>query len=376
MVKHMAKAIACKTYYINIAAHKKYPIVVGVTATLDTGDLGAAQRVLIVTTPTVLNACDGIIESMKQRWGRLVDVVTIDDSESAKTIDTVQMLITACLEHGLGRHDCLVALGGGVVGDITGFVAAIYLRGIAFFQMPTSLLAQVDAAMGGKTGVNHPRGKNLIGAFHQPKKTVINPQVLATLPPYHMAEGLFEIIKYGIIRDKPLFWYLESHIAAIRSFSYTDCPDVWHVLIEKSIQNKADVVSNDEKEAGDRETLNFGHTIGHALETLGGYGLLSHGRAVAWGMLIEATIALQLRVLPPTEYQRIQALIQAFNTDPFPPITIDETAFFNALSVDKKVREGQVRYVVPTGIGHTTIVQDVDRSAVMTAVKTVIGELI
>ena len=273
----------------------------------------------------------------------------------------------------MGRKDVLFAFGGGVVGDMAGFAASIYLRGIEFFQVPTTLLAQVDAAIGGKTGINLDSGKNLVGSFYQPKKILIDPTILNSLSKDQMKEGLAEVIKYGVIMDKPLFWYLEEHVNAIKTFSYSDCPDVWHFLIEKSVQNKARVVSQDEKESDYREILNFGHTIGHAIELACSYTGVSHGQAVAQGMIIEALIAFLLKHISKEDYNRIKDLIDQFDYS-FTIEKIDSAVFFDALLRDKKVRQGHVRFVVPVGIGSTKTIQDVPQDIITEAFNSFFGE--
>ena len=373
----MSVASSLKTYYINLSSDKKYPIIFGEQAiqAIDQKDMGDAQRVLIVTNRTVEVACQHVITDLKAQFTQTVDVHVLDDGESLKSLDTVSAIIDACIAHDMGRKDVLIALGGGVVGDMVGFAASIYLRGISFIQIPTSLLAQVDAAIGGKTGVNHSEGKNLIGTFYQPIKTIIDPTLLRSLGMDQMKEGLAEIIKYGVIMDKPLFWYIEQHMAAIKTFSYAECSDVWHFLIEKSIQNKALVVSQDEKESQYREILNFGHTMGHAIESVLGYSGVSHGQAVAMGMVLEATLAVNLRHLSNDNLVRIRSLIEELGFI----LSLDELnedAFFSALKRDKKVRKGDIRFVFPTDIGQTKSVAGVAREAILDVVHAVLGDVL
>lgn len=373
----MSVASSLKTYYINLSSDKKYPIIFGEQAiqAIDQKDMGDAQRVLIVTNRTVEVACQHVITDLKAQFTQTVDVHVLDDGESLKSLDTVSAIIDACIAHDMGRKDVLIALGGGVVGDMVGFAASIYLRGISFIQIPTSLLAQVDAAIGGKTGVNHSEGKNLIGTFYQPIKTIIDPTLLRSLGMDQMKEGLAEIIKYGVIMDKPLFWYIEQHMAAIKTFSYAECSDVWHFLIEKSIQNKALVVSQDEKESQYREILNFGHTMGHAIESVLGYSGVSHGQAVAMGMVLEATLAVNLRHLSNDNLVRIRSLIEELGFI----LSLDELnedAFFSALKRDKKVRKGDIRFVFPTDIGQTKSVAGVAREAILDVVYAVLGDVL
>lgn len=373
----MSVISSLKTYYINIAQDKKYPIIFGENAylSIDQKDLGDATKALIVTNSTIKEACHDFFENLVAHLPLDVTFFVIDDGESHKHLDTVSSILDACIAHDMGRKDVVLAVGGGVVGDMAGFAASIYLRGVSLIQMPTSLLAQVDAAIGGKTGVNHESGKNLVGTFYQPIKTIIDPTLLTSLPKAQMKEGLAEVIKYGIIMDKPLFWYIEQHIDAIQTFSYTDCPDVWHFLIEKSIQNKALVVSQDEKESQLREILNFGHTIGHAIESVFSYESVSHGEAVAMGMIVESILSVNLRHLSSETLGRIQTLIQSFEFT-LSLSSINSEDFFAALKRDKKVRKGTVRFIFPTEIGQTKTVDGVSDDAIKTALNQLFGEVL
>ncbi|MEK9727078.1 MAG: 3-dehydroquinate synthase [Candidatus Margulisiibacteriota bacterium] len=357
-----------KTYFINNSTGKKFPIIFGETAyeMIDSTDLTGATKALIVTNKTIAKLCNLFINELKMVLDLDVVVLEIEDGERYKKMDTVTHIIDACLDHQMGRKDVLLAFGGGVVGDMAGFAASIYLRGIRFFQIPTTLLAQVDAAIGGKTGVNHASGKNLIGTFCQPSKILIDPTLLATLSKEQMKEGLAEIIKYGVIMDKPLFWYIEEHMDPISRFCYKDCPDIWHFLIEKSIQNKAKVVSQDEKESELREILNYGHTIGHAIELAFSYQGVSHGQAVAQGMVVEAQMALKLKHISEDDFNRIKQLIDSFQYD-FSLDNINRDVFFDALLKDKKVRQGQVRFVIPIGLGSTKTIQGVSEDIIRDA---------
>jgi 3-dehydroquinate synthase len=370
----MSAVTSIKNYYINIAPDKKYTIAFGENAHLaiNKNDIGQATRALIITNTTIESACADALAKFSGHLELTVHMLVMEDGETAKTLDTVSTIIDACIAYDLGRKDVIIAFGGGVIGDMAGFAAAVYLRGISFIQVPTSLLAQVDAAIGGKTGVNHSQGKNLIGSFYQPVKTVVDPTRLKSLNKEQMKEGLAEIIKYGVIMDKPLFWYIEQHMDAIRTFSYTDCPDVWNFLIEKSIQNKALVVSQDEKETQYREILNFGHTIAHAIEACSKYSDYSHGEAVATGMIIESLMAVQLRHLSCENYDRIKLLIQSFNFKlTMPKCSI--TDFSAAIKRDKKIRKGELRFIFPTDIGQTKSINGVGFESVNTAIAAYFG---
>lgn len=362
---------ALKSYYVNLSKDRKYPIVFGENAAYDilTHDLNGATKCLIVTNKLVETACKRLIQQVSDSISLHTHRLIIPDGEQHKTIDTVSDIIDACVHHRLGRNDCLIAIGGGVLGDMVGFAAATYLRGIPFIQVPTSLLAQVDAAIGGKTGVNHPRGKNLIGAFYQPIKTIIDPTVLSTLTQAQMREGLAEIIKYGVIKDKPLFWYIEENLSAISALRYDQCTDSWNYLIETSIQNKASIVSADERESELRETLNFGHTIGHALEAVHNYSGITHGDAVAIGMIVETILANQVQLLNTETMVRIIRLIERF--DYAASMTnLHKDTFFSALSLDKKVRKDLIRFVLPTDIGQTRTVSTITNAQIIASINT------
>ena len=361
----MSVTSSLKTYYINFAQDKKFPIVFGEGAVSSIEkDYGDATKALLVTNSVVREKCSGLIDQIIEHLP--IDVFThvIDDGEQFKHLDTVSGIVDACIQHGLGRKDLIVSVGGGVTGDMVGFAASVYLRGVNVIQVPTSLLAQVDAAIGGKTGVNHSKGKNLIGTFYQPIKTIIDPSVLSSLSSQGMKEGLAEIIKYGVIKDKPLFWYIEQHSNAIMNFNYNDCSDTWNFMIEKSIQNKAHVVSQDEKESEYREILNFGHTIGHAIEAIYGYQTFTHGEAVAIGMVVESIIANECKLLSAQNLERIHKLILQFNYN-FDLGNIDRDQFFSVMRLDKKVRKDVVRFVLPTDIGQTKTVESVTNSQVV-----------
>ncbi len=373
----MTVASSLKTYYINIAPDKKFPIIFGENAylSIDQKDLGDATRGLIVTNQTVYHILADFFIKLEDHLSIDIEVFVLEDGESHKSLESVSKILDACIDHDMGRKDVIIAIGGGVVGDMAGFAASIYLRGIGLIQIPTSLLAQVDAAIGGKTGVNHDQGKNLIGTFYQPIKTIIDPVLLTTLSQENMQEGLAEIIKYGVIMDKPLFWYIEQHLVAIKTFSYVDCPDVWHFLIEKSIQNKALVVSQDEKESQFREILNFGHTIAHAIESVFKYSGVSHGQAVAMGMVVESILAFDLRHLSEGNLTRIKSLIESFDYD-LTLESIKEDQFIAALKRDKKNRKGNVRFIFPTDIGQTKSISGVTNDAIFSAITDLFGDIL
>jgi len=260
-------------------------------------------------------------------------------------------ILDALVTQRLERQDVVLALGGGVVGDVAGFAASVYLRGVPFVQVPTTLVAQVDSSVGGKTGVNHPIGKNLIGAFYQPRVVVIDPQVLQTLPKREWVAGLAEVIKYGMIADQKFFEYLEQHVDGLRE----QAEDVIPTVIRRCCEIKAEVVSGDERESGRRRILNYGHTVGHALETWGRYRTWIHGEAVGIGMVQEAAMAQFLGMCNKELVERQRDLIQDVGL----PIAMPSMTFMDlwgAMQHDKKVVKGQINCVVPTTIGEVQVV--------------------
>ncbi|MBE9124607.1 MULTISPECIES: 3-dehydroquinate synthase [unclassified Coleofasciculus] len=319
--------------------------------------LKLGKKVLVVSNPAIFRRYGERVMAALKLIGYEVSHCTLPPGERYKTLKSAQKLYDGALKHRLERSSTMVALGGGVIGDMTGFAAATWLRGINVVQVPTSLLAMVDAAIGGKTGVNHPQGKNLIGAFHQPRFVLIDFQVLKTLPARELRAGMAEVIKYGIIWDAELFAKLES-AKRLDQMRYLD-EELLSYILSCSCQAKADVVSQDEKEAGLRAILNYGHTIGHAVESLTGYKLVNHGEAVAIGMVAAAEIAVQLKMWTPEEAQRQNALIEKAGLPSQLPAGLEIEAIVDTLQTDKKVKDGKVRFVLPTQIGAVTITDQV-----------------
>ena len=331
---------------------RSYPIVIG--SRLLGGNVDVAEYIrgpgcLVVSNETVaplygdaLDACLG---------GKDVSKIELPDGEAHKTLDTAARIIDRLVEMRAGRDTTVVALGGGVVGDIAGYAAASYMRGVAFVQVPTTLLAQVDSSVGGKTGVNHPGGKNLIGAFHQPALVLIDTETLATLPDRELSAGLAEVIKYGAIADPAFFDWLETNAAALVARD----PDVLRAAIRRSCELKAAVVAEDEREAGRRAILNFGHTFGHAIERCQGYGDWLHGEAVAAGMVMAA----RLSGLPERDIARLAKLIEACGL-PVDPPAIPAGDMLSAMGLDKKVAGGRIRFVLLEALGHAHLSADYD----------------
>ncbi len=284
--------------------------------------------------------------------------VVLPDGEAYKNLETLQRIYTALLENRFDRGCTLVALGGGVVGDMTGFAAATYQRGVDFVQVPTTLLAQVDSSVGGKTGVNHPLGKNMIGAFHQPRGVIIDIDTLNTLPDRELSAGLAEVIKYGLIDDPEFFDWLEERMPDLRARR----PKALAHAIERSCADKAAVVAQDEREAGRRALLNLGHTFGHAIETGMGYGEWLHGEAVGAGMCMAARFSRQLGWMPAEAVERVERLVAAAGLPTAPP-KLGAERFEALMAVDKKVQAGQLRLVLLHGIGKAEVTADFPREA-------------
>lgn len=285
-----------------------------------------------------------------------VTVVTLPDGEQHKNLQQFEAVITELLNMHAARDTTLIALGGGVVGDLTGFVAASFQRGMPFIQVPTTLLSQVDSSVGGKTAVNHPLGKNMIGAFYQPKAVFIDTESLITLPKREFAAGMAEVIKYGIIYDAEFFTWLEDNVEALHAMS----PPALAYAIERCCQIKADIVSQDERESGIRALLNLGHTFGHAIEAEQGYGNWLHGEAVAAGMVLASAAGNKLGWVSQAQHQRIIALIEAFNLPVKAPQEMTYAEFMRHMQHDKKVQSGKIRFIIPKGIGQAVVTQEVD----------------
>jgi len=312
--------------------------------------LGVKGKVGVVTNSIVGRLyAPGVLRSLRAA-GWDASTIVLPDGERAKSMRSVSAILDSLVTARFERGSVLVALGGGVIGDLTGFAASIYMRGIPFVQVPTTLVAQVDSSVGGKTGVNHPLGKNLIGTFFQPCLVLVDPDTLRTLPPREWVAGLAEVIKYGVIADETFFAYLEQHMDRLLKL---DAEPVGHV-IARSCEIKASVVERDERESDLRRILNYGHTIGHALESLGGYRKLIHGEAVAIGMVQEADLARHLGLCAPDVVERQRTLVRRAGL----PDALPETTFgrlWAAMQHDKKVVQGRVYCVLPERIGRVVI---------------------
>ncbi len=334
---------------------RSYSIVIRRDLLQDLGEelkrLGCAGKVGIVTDRNLATHYLKQVTRRVKTAGYTVVPVVLPPGERTKTLRSIGTVMDALVNARFERSSTLLALGGGVIGDITGFAAAIYQRGIPFVQVPTSLVAQVDSSVGGKTGVDHPKGKNLIGAFNQPRAVFIDPAMLATLPPREWVAGLAEVIKYGVIADEAFFEYLERNIESISNLA----DDAVAHIVTRSCEIKAQVVSEDEREADRRRILNFGHTIGHAFESLGGYRGFIHGEAVAVGMVYEADLARYLGYCGEDVVARLRALVKAAGLpDRLPSVAFN--ALWGAMQQDKKVSAGTIYCVVPEQIGAVRIV--------------------
>jgi 3-dehydroquinate synthase len=350
-----------------------YTIVIGAGSLATIGQalqapaLKLGNKVLVVSNPSIFKHYGATVVASIANAGFTVEHCILPPGERYKTAATVQKIYDAALAMGLERSSTMVALGGGVVGDMTGFAAATWLRGINVIQVPTTLLAMVDSAIGGKTGMNHPQGKNLIGAFHQPRLVVIDPQVLKTLPAREFRAGMAEVIKYGVNWDRELFVALEQ-AKRLDQLRYVS-DDLLMTIVTRSCQAKAHVVTQDEREAGLREILNYGHTIGHAVESVTGYRVVNHGEGVAIGMVAAGEIAVAMDWWSRAECDRQNALIAKCGLPTQLPAGIDLAAIVAKLQTDKKVKAGQVRFVLPTEIGQVAVTDQVTPAIIHPVLK-------
>jgi 3-dehydroquinate synthase len=326
-------------------------------------DLKLGQKVLLVSNPEIFAFYGNIAVKSLESAGFDVYTHLIPPGETYKTLESIAQVYDSALEYRLERSSSFIALGGGVIGDMTGFAAATWLRGVNFIQVPTSLLGMVDASIGGKTGVNHPQGKNLIGAFYQPRLVLIDPQVLETLPEREFSSGMAEVIKYGIIWDQDLFTQLEK-ADGLHQYQQVS-GELLETILTRSCQAKADVVSQDEKEANLRAILNYGHTIAHAVESLTGYALINHGEAVGMGMSAAGRIALHLGMWSEDEAHRQDDLITKAGLKVSLPPTLNPDEVIDILQTDKKVKNGQVRFILPTNIGKVVMTDQVKSELIL-----------
>ena len=334
---------------------RSYPILIG-SGLLSERELIRrlipARQVMMVTNDTV-----GPLYSARLRShfdGREIREVRLPDGEAYKTLASFETLMSALLEARFERGCCIVALGGGVVGDLAGFAAACYQRGVEFVQVPTTLLAQVDSSVGGKTAVNHPLGKNMIGAFHQPRAVIADLDTLKTLPTRELAAGLAEVIKYGLIDDREFFAWLERNLERVMAGDV----EATTFAVERSCRDKARIVALDEREGGVRALLNLGHTFGHGIEHALGYGEWLHGEAVAAGMCMAARMSARLGLMSQTDARRAETLIAKAGLPTSAPTGIKPADMLAAMQLDKKNREGRIRLVLMRGCGESFLTDD------------------
>lgn len=347
---------------------RSYDISIGSNILDGIGDnltsFGLSPKAAIVSNPTVFSLYGERVSASIRKAGFDLIAVIIPDGEEYKDLLRVQQIYDDLLRQRLDRSSALIALGGGVIGDITGFAASTYMRGISYVQVPTTLLAQVDSSVGGKTGVNHRLGKNMIGTFWQPKLVWIDVETLKTLSQRELLAGLAEVIKYGVIYDRELFDFLEANKDQILNF---DSKALTHI-IKRSCKIKADVVSKDERESGLRAILNYGHTIGHAIETVTGYTRFLHGEAVALGMYLEARLARILNLMGGEELVRIKALLDSYGLpSEMPDIDINE--MLSSMQLDKKAVAGELKFILPEKIGEVRIQKGVPEEAIRESLK-------
>jgi 3-dehydroquinate synthase len=349
-----------RSYQIKIAAQLLNEA--GALARLALG--AGARNVLVVSNPTVDGLYGKALSDSFRRAGFRVQSFLMGDGERFKNLRTAEGLYKFLIERKFERSDALVALGGGVVGDVAGFVAATYLRGIRFVQIPTTLLAQIDSSVGGKTGVNHALGKNLVGAFHQPSLVVIDPATLGSLPPREMRAGLQEALKYGVIKDRRLFYRIAREIERLKR---CDADELTH-LITRSCEIKARVVEQDEREGGLRRILNFGHTVGHALEAVTNYRRFHHGEAVGQGMRAASCIAERAGLLAANERQAVEEAVLSVGDLP-PANNLALRDIMDAIQRDKKAEAGRIAFVLPVEIGRVIIKSDLPLPLIRASIK-------
>jgi 3-dehydroquinate synthase len=313
------------------------------------------KHVAIVTNTTVAPLYLEQLSSALKAAGVTVISIVLPDGEAYKNSETLNLIYDALLQNRCERSTTLIALGGGVIGDLTGYAAATYLRGVPFIQIPTTLLSQVDSSVGGKTGINHPLGKNMIGAFYQPQLVLADIDTLQTLPPREFSAGMAEVIKYGLIRDPDFFDWLEVNINQLMALDEYSISEA----IYRSCQNKAEVVARDEHETGERALLNLGHTFGHAIENAMGYGVWLHGEAVAAGTMMAADLSLRMSWLSSKDVKRIHDLLTAAKL-PLEAPKLGVEKYLDLMQMDKKVADGKIRLVLQQAIGKSVITSDYD----------------
>jgi 3-dehydroquinate synthase len=346
--------------------NRSYPIYIGDRIFSDDALLTKhikGKQVMVVTNTTIAGLY--LDEIMAAMASFSVVSCVLPDGEQHKTLDVLNQIFDRLLESKFNRSATLIALGGGVVGDMTGFAAASYQRGIDFIQIPTTVLSQVDSSVGGKTGVNHALGKNMIGAFYQPKAVFADLSVLSSLPSRELSAGIAEIIKYGLIQDNQFLLWLENNIPALLLLD----PAALTYAIKRSCQCKAEIVAQDEREGGIRAILNLGHTFGHAVETDQGYGNWLHGEAVAVGMVVACVLSARLGWISMADVKRVSAIVESANLPVKLPQNMTPERFLELMSIDKKVIDGELRLVLLKGLGEAVVTSEVDWNDVVYAIE-------
>lgn len=367
VVDKMVNSLPRKKIRVNLGA-RGYPVFIGSNideAGVIAKDFNLGKKILVVNDTRIYPLYGKRVEESLKEANFEVEFAQVPPGERYKSLAQAGKLYNLCLDFKLERNSSLLALGGGVVGDLTGFVAATYLRGVNFLLIPTTLLAQVDASVGGKVAVNLSRGKNLIGSFYQPRFVLIDPEVLSTLPPRRIREGLAEVIKSALIKDKNFFSYLEKNLDKIISLDFSSL----RFAIEQSLKIKARVVEEDEREEkGIRQILNFGHTLAHAIEVATGYKRYTHGKAVAIGMVTAGRIAVQMGYFPFPSFLRLESLLRKAGL-PTAFKGIDKEKIWQSLFLDKKIREGRINFVLPKDIGEVFLTLDVPTSIIKKVIE-------
>jgi len=367
------------TVKVDLSDGRDYPIYIGHEFTEE--EAGNMIRSHIEGNSALLITNDRIAPMHLDRYKRIlleggdikIHTLVIPDGEDNKTLDVMNLILDKCLEEGLDRKVTFLALGGGVIGDMVGFAAAIYQRGVNFIQIPTTVMAMVDSSVGGKTGVNHPLGKNMIGSFHQPQCVFMDTHNLSTLPNREFVSGIAEVIKYGLIRDAPFFEWLEENMENIHN---RDSATLIYML-KRSCENKAEVVKEDEKEAGVRATLNLGHTFGHAIENGSGYGKYLHGEAISIGTCMATTMSARMGWIDEGLVKRTYDIFDAAKCPVELPLdsVMNTEIFLRAMSVDKKVANGQLRLILLKGdLGNCVFTADFDKGAMKETIEDFVSE--
>ncbi|AEU36355.1 3-dehydroquinate synthase [Granulicella mallensis] len=362
----IAVRTASSTYEVEIGSDLLPHIGARVDSLLNGGLCAGKQRVFVVTSPEIWKLHG---ERLASGFPSAPVLLSVPAGEQHKRLATVERLAEEMAQHGADRDSVLLAFGGGVIGDMTGFLAAMYMRGIRYVQVPTTLLAQVDSSIGGKTGVNLAAGKNLAGAFHHPLAVYADTSILSTLPPAELRAGLQESVKAGIIRDRALFDFLDTESAAVLRGDR----DALTRVVADSVRVKADVVSADERELGLRMILNLGHTLGHAIEAATQYKQLLHGEAIAWGMIAATGIAAHRNLITADEAAQIERVVRAYG--PLRSFTANATELVALTAKDKKNRSGARSFVLPLGIGDATVVRDVSEAELLEAAEAMMSEV-